>query len=453
MEPSRLWQSNSAAETRTRTHTRAMGETRRARTMATAMVRLARTIERLRRASRRTVGAISRTVTAAGWLAIAVAAVGTSMGLIFGWVEWTIAGVAALTLVLLALPFLLGRADYQVELDIGDQRVVAGSEVVGQVRVRNAGRRSALPGRLDVPIGEGLLEVVLPLLRPQREWVEELVIPAHRRGVITIGPVTAVRADPVGLFRRESTFAEVHELYVHPRTVRVPSTSVGLVRDLEGNPTRHLVDSDIAFHAIRPYAQGDSRRQIHWKSTAKTGQLMVRQYEESRKSRIAVVLATSEAEYTDAEEFELAVSAAASVAVQAASDGRELSMITGAALPELIRAKVRTVNSLPTLTPRLLMDAFCTVERYVRGTSLEECCRVVSDTVPQLSLVVAVCGAPVGLHSLRQAALALPGDVEMLAVVCDEQVRPGMVRFGQVSVLRVGVLADLSQLLLRGAQS
>lgn len=450
---SRLSQTNTAAETRTYTRTRAVGETRRARAMATTMVRLSRTLEQGREIAGRVAAGVGRTVTGAGWLAISAAVIGIGTGFGFGWVESMVAGLAALVLVIVALPFLLGRADYQVELDIGDHRVVAGSEVVGQVQVCNVGRRSALPGRLEVPIGDGLLEVVLPLLRPGRVRTEELVIPAHRRGVVLIGPVTAVRADPVGLFRRETTFADVHELYVHPRTVRVPSSSVGLVRDLEGNPTRHLVDSDIAFHAIRPYATGDSRRQIHWKSTAKTGQLMVRQYEESRKSRIAVVLATSEAEYTDADEFELAVSVAASLSVQACKDGRELSMITGAALPELIRAKVRAVHTLPTVTPRLLLDAFCSVEQYARGTVLDECCRTVSDTVAQLSLVVTVSGAPVGLHALRQAALALPRDVEMLAVVCDEQARPSMARIGQLTVLRVGVLGDLSQLLVRGAQS
>ena len=70
----------------------------------------------------------------------------------------------------------------------------------------------------------------------------------------------------------------------------------------------------MSFHAIREYTPGDSRRQIHWKSTAKTGQLMVRQFEESRRSRMAVVLSLALADYADEDEFELGVSAAASLA-------------------------------------------------------------------------------------------------------------------------------------------
>ena len=131
----------------------------------------------------------------------------------------------------------------------------------------------------------------MPLLRPGHTVAQPLEIPALRRGIVTVGPATTVRSDPIGLLRREHAFEDVHELYVHPRTTALPSTSAGLIRDLEGNPTRRLVDADMSFHAIREYAPGDSRRQIHWKSTAKTGQLMVRQYEESRRSRMAVVLA------------------------------------------------------------------------------------------------------------------------------------------------------------------
>ena len=76
--------------------------------------------------------------------------------------------------------------------------------------------------------------------------------------------------------------------FVHPRTIGVPSTSTGLIRDLEGTPTRDLTSSDVAFHALREYQPGDERRYIHWKSTAKTGTYMVRQFEQTRRSHLVV---------------------------------------------------------------------------------------------------------------------------------------------------------------------
>jgi hypothetical protein len=435
----------------TATHTRTVLQTRRDSAVVSAVVVSLRVVTVVRRWAKQAFSLTMRTVTTAGWLTIAAASAGLLVGIGFGWAEWVVAGLAALVLVTSALPFLLGQPDYQVELSISDQRVVAGSQVDGTVRVVNAGHRVALPGRLEVPVGAGLLELVLPLLRPGRGHVEALVVPAQRRGIVVVGPVTAVRADPVGVFRRELAFADVHQLYVHPETVRVPSTSIGLVRDLEGAPTRQLVDSDVSFHAIRPYVPGDSRRQIHWKSTAKTGTLMVRQYEESRRSRLAVILSCAEEEYTDSDEFELAVSAAASIGVQAIRDGRDLEMIASAEVPGMLRARARTVHTLPTTSARMLLDACCGVNQVASSTPLTEVCSVAAESVEQLSLAVVVCGAPVGLRELRQAALAFPADAAVLAVVCDESAPPSMRRFGSMAVLRIGVLADLTQLLVRGA--
>ena len=102
--------------------------------------------------------------------------------------------------------------------------------------------------------------------------------------------MTITRGDPIGILRRELRWPDVQRIHVHPVTVPLPSTSAGLIRDLEGTPSSTLVDADLSFHAVREYVVGDSQRHVHWKSTAKTGKLMVRQYEESRHARIAIIL-------------------------------------------------------------------------------------------------------------------------------------------------------------------
>src|SRR5699024_9984886 len=83
-------------------------------------------------------------------------------------------------------------------------------------------------------------------------------------------------------------------------------------RDLEGTPSSDLSSSDIAFHALRDYAPGDDRSHVHWRTTARTGKLMVRQFEETRRSHVVVALDDLAEHYASDEEFELAVSAAAS---------------------------------------------------------------------------------------------------------------------------------------------
>jgi hypothetical protein len=420
-----------------------------------ALVRLAVWATEASRALGSGVGAAadwaSSTVRPAGVLVALAASGGLLLGIAFGWVEWMVAGSIAALLIVMAVPFLFGARSYDVDLTLAHERVVAGDGVSGEIVVRNNGRRTALPGRIDIPVGAGLVEFGVPLLRPGHTVAQPVDIPNLPRGIITVGPATTVRSDPLGLLRREHAFHDVHEVYVHPRTIAVPSTSAGLIRDLEGNPTRRLVDADMSFHAIREYAPGDSRRQIHWKSTAKTGRLMVRQYEESRRSRMAVVLAIAEHEYADADEFELAVSCAASVAVRAVHDARDLDIVVGAEVPRVVRGRLRAVQHIPSVSPRVLLDGFSGIDLFENTMPVQDVCRLAAEANDRLSIAVIVTGSRVSLTRLRQAALGFPVDTSVLAVICDERAHPRMQALAGLTVLTVGTLDDLSGLLLRGA--
>jgi len=66
----------------------------------------------------------------------------------------------------------------------------------------------------------------------------------------------------------------------------------------------------IEFQEIREYVPGDDRRHVHWRTSARIGSLRVRQYVDPRRSHLAVVLSTAIGEFTNDEEFELAVSIA-----------------------------------------------------------------------------------------------------------------------------------------------
>lgn len=396
---------------------------------------------------------LAETVTPAGWLALGAATVGLGAGWAFGWIEFLLAGAASLLLLLFSLPFLFGARAYDVTVRLAHERVVAGGEVPGRIEIRNRGARAALPGRIDLPVGDGLVELGVPLLRGGASSSQPVTIPTPRRGIIPVGPPTAVRIDPVGLLRREHAWDDVHRLYVHPRTVAVPSTSAGLVRDLEGRPSRRLVDADMSFHAIREYAPGDARRQIHWKSTAKTGRLMVRQFEETRRSRMAIVLSLAESDYADADEFELAVAVAASLGVQGTRDGRDLEVVTGREIPRVVRGRLRAIQTLSAASPRALLDGFSGLESLEHTMPLEEVCRLTVQASQALSIAFVVCGSQVPLTRLRQAALAFPEDAAVIAVVCDERAHPRLRPLGSLTLLTVGLLDDLAGLLLRGAQT
>ncbi len=456
MEP-RITRTVQATGTTGRTHVTAtatsVGESRRGR----AFVRAAVWWTRVWRAAGSGISTAAEwaaeTIRPAGVLVAFAATVGLVLGIVFGWVEFMVAGAASGVLLLAAVPFLFGARAYDVDLTLTHERIVAGEGVTGRIDVRNDGHRTALPGRIDIPVGAGLVEFGVPLLRPGSAVEQPLDIPGLKRGIVTVGPATTVRSDPIGMLRREHSFPDVHDLYVHPRTVALPSTSAGLIRDLEGAPTRRLVDADMSFHAIREYAPGDSRRQIHWRSTAKTGRLMVRQYEESRRSRMAVVLAVAEAEYADADEFELAVSCAASLGLRAVHDARDVQIVTGSEIPRVVRGRLRAIRHIPAAAPRPMLDGFSGVELLESTMPVGEVCRLAAESGERLSIAFVVVGSRVPLARLQQAALAFPADTAVVGVICDERAHPRMQPLSGMTVLTVGTLEDLSGLLLRGAAS
>ncbi|MFV0634868.1 DUF58 domain-containing protein [Demequina sp.] len=395
--------------------------------------------------------AVSDTINPAGWLLVATTVAGAAAAIAWGWAEGWVVAAAAATLLALCVPFLLGRHSYQVSLEFDRDRVVAGAELGAGLEVRNAGQRPALPALLDIPVGEGLIEAHVPLLRSGSEHRETLTIAAPKRGVITVGPMTIGRGDPLGIVQRDHTWPDVQHIYVHPVTVPIPSTSAGLLRDLEGVVTSTIVDSDLAFHAIRDYVPGDSRRHVHWKSTAKTGQLMVRQYEETRRSRIAIALDLDITEYASEDEFEMAVSTAASLALQAIRDGREVVITSSAHIPRYAVDRVHSIRTLPTLTATGMLDGMSAIESSEDVMPLELVAGMTAQETQHLSMVFLVTGSQMSVARLRKAAVAFSADVTVMGVRAEQGAEPKVRTARELKVMTVGMLHDLSHLMLRGS--
>jgi len=408
-------------------------------------------------------------VTVLGWSVLASATLALGAGYLLGWTELVVLGWAGLALVLASFGFLAGRTAYQIRLRVPVDRVVVGERVPGELIVRNpSGRR--LPGvGVEVPVGLGLAEFAMPGLARGASFEDVFIVPTLRRGIIPIGPVRTVRADPVGLVRRELVWAERVDLFVHPRTLPIPSMSTGFIRDLEGNPTRDLTNLDMSFHALREYVPGDERRSIHWKSTAKTGRLMVRQYEESRRSHLLVALSLAADDYADDEEFELAVSVAGSLGVRAIRDARTVSVVTSTRASGDVRPDAAgqgrgrrpsnrsgtkrrrpVAERLSTLTTTRLLDDLCRVDRTADALPLGALAQSAADAVAGISVVFLVYGSTVSLAELRAAATHFPGGVEVVAVVCAAESVPSLRRVAELSVLTIGFLEDLQHSLARG---
>lgn len=390
-------------------------------------------------------------VTPLGWVVLVFAPLALTAGYGINWLELVIAGYIGVLLIVIASIYLIGRTSFELSLLLTRPRVVVGESAEGIVHVHNPTRRRLLGATVEVPVGEALPEFALPSLRRGASFEHAFTVPTKQRRVLGIGPVRTVRADPIGLVRREIELAETAGLFIHPRTIGIPSTTTGFVRDLEGNPTRQLADSDVSFHALREYTTGDERRYIHWKSTAKTGTYMVRQFEETRRSHLVVTLSLAANDYANTREFELAVSVAGSLGVRAIRDAREVSVVVGERTPEFAKRKLFAVSSLDTLTRTRLLDDLTRVELADSALAVSDIARVVGERTVGVSVAFLLCGSPVTATQLRTASAVFPADVEVVAIVCDPKTVPGLRRVPGLHVLTIGSLQDLTKALARSA--
>lgn len=377
-------------------------------------------------------------VTPVAWVVALSAGVALYAGLAIGWPELVMGAVFAWALLLIGVPFVLGAHQLASRLDLARDRVVVGERAHGALVLTNTAHRRILPSIVDLPVGHGRASFELPSLAAGEEHEELFAIPTARRAVLAVGPVTSVRADPLGLLRRQQDLTERDVLYVHPRTVRVESSAAGLIRDLEGNSVRTITESDVAFHALRDYVPGDDRRHIHWKTSARSGRLMVRQFEETRRSHLLLLISTRVEDYADDEELELAVSVAGSLGVRVLAEGQTLSSVTSA---EPLRAR----------TSRQFLDRLAGVGYTPGGAPLSQAARTLRPEQSAASVAVLFGGSIAETAEFRRARRHLPAEMRVLAVRA-APAEPAVVRsLGDLTLITVPSLDELSPLVRRAA--
>ncbi|MCC2313364.1 DUF58 domain-containing protein [Cellulomonas xiejunii] len=371
-----------------------------------------------------------------GWGVAVVALLALGAGRLLGWGELAALGVALLGVLVASLVMTAGRTRYRVVLDLADHRVRIGQRAVGRVDVRNAARRRSLPSQVDLPVGDRVVELSVPSLPAGGTHDDLFAVPTDRRAVIVVGPVVSRRGDPLGLLQRRLRWTEPAELFVHPEVVALGGANAGLLRDLEGQATRDLSDSDLNFHALRDYVAGDDRRYIHWRTTARRGKLMVKQFEDTRRTLTSIALATAVGDYAHPDELELAVSVAASIAVQAIRDERDVELLAGA-------------GRLRTATPPLLLDDCSRLSWSPAGAGVVLLGRRVVRETPDASVAFLVTGGTPSDADLRLGARALSAGTRAVVLRCalgqDVSVRTQ----GALTLGTLGRLDDLPRALRR----
>jgi hypothetical protein len=223
---------------------------------------------------------------------------------------------------------------------------------------------------------------------------------------------------------------------------------------LEGRTTDHLSNSDVAFHTLREYTPGDDRRHVHWRSSARVGKLLVRQFVDTRRTQVVLVLDEWLHSYTPAEspepgdsdevpQFELAASVAGSIVRRSFADELDLTMICGqsvvaspSALPALDAISAANPAAGPPGATGPWADTGVRIARYA----------------PDASIVVFVTGPATTPAQIRRAAAPVLRDARIVAIRSGVAGRTTWREVEGIIVVDLASLDDLAAVLLAGSR-
>ena len=268
---------------------------------------------------------------------------------------------------LLALPLcalaVVARTRYRLTAtrQLDPVRVEVGRPTTVALQLRNVSRLPTgvllVEDQLPYPLGDRP-RFVLDRIPPGTGQQVHYLIQAPARGRYRIGPLSVRLTDPFGLCELPHAFTAVDDLVVTP--VVTPLPRLGLGGDWLGGGearTRSIASAGSDDIATREYRYGDDLRKVHWKSTARVGELMVRQAEPPQQSRATLLLDTR----TDAHRgsgpgssFEWSVGATASLGVALGQAGFGLRLLRADGTP--------VAGPSAGLTEGILLDALAALE-------------------------------------------------------------------------------------------
>jgi len=265
----------------------------------------------------------------------------------FGLFELFVLGAGAVGLLVVSAATVLGRrVDFDASRTVHPARIHVGADSRVDLTVTNQANRASPV----VAVRDTLALVPAPAVAgatahrgPARRQARFLLaplgagrqdqasyrLPAERRGIFAVGPLRAEVTDAFGLWSRVTTIAPSIELTVYPAVEELASAIHSRGDDpTSGTPRPATVGpTGEDLYGLRPYEVGDDLRRVHWPSTARTGELVVRQLELPWQGRATVLLDVRASVHTEAT-LEAAISAAASILAAAWAEGALVRLTT-----------------------------------------------------------------------------------------------------------------------------
>ncbi|MDP9067352.1 MAG: DUF58 domain-containing protein [Actinomycetota bacterium] len=208
------------------------------------------------------------------------------------------------------------------------------------LRASNGGARPLPLFRLSDSFGAfDHSAVLVERLKPGEEAHVELVKSARRRGVFSAAAVTLTTGAPFGFLRSTRTIDVASDLVVVPRWVELKSFPILEPSSYPADVLheRARTGAGEEFIGVREYRPGDPPRAVHWRSTARAGRLVVREFEEEVASRVSLVLAGADVGVPPDSAYETLVSAVASIGIYALQTGHPVELLRAGPRGEIVR--------------------------------------------------------------------------------------------------------------------
>ena len=235
---------------------------------------------------------------------------------------WLPARLSYIALFGVPLAYFWAKANSR-NLDVTTERLVdrlqEGQEFQERITVKNLSWFTKLWLEVEDPSdlpGHNARRVITLGPRESQTWRTGIL--CQRRGLYSIGPVRVSTGDPFGFFRHSNTYGRPQNILVYPRATELPNFYVppaNLPGEGRFRKRTHYVTPNAS--SVRNYEPGDSFNRIHWPTTARTNQLMVKLFELDPASDIWIILDLERAVHVgEGEESteEYAVKIAASIA-------------------------------------------------------------------------------------------------------------------------------------------
>ena len=254
------------------------------------------------------------TFVAVLWLSSIIIAISTGF-----WLTWRVTYVLMAGVPLAYVWSRLNLRGLEIVADRSADRLQEGAQYEERITVHNRSWLAKIWLEIDDPSdmpGHAARRIVTVASKGTATFRSRSTI--TRRGLYSVGPIEVTTGDPFGLFRHTRAFGNAQNVLVYPRAVDLPGFFVPPANlPGEGRFRRRTHQVTPNASGVRPYATGDSFNRIHWASTARTGEIMVKVFELDPASDIWVILDLQrEAHAGEGDESteEYAVSIAASVA-------------------------------------------------------------------------------------------------------------------------------------------